>query len=122
SAGSATIRATSEGKSDSTTIAALARPAADWSNATEWVTYQGNPSHTGYVDVTVDPVAFAPAWTVTIENAVALNPVTAGRGSVFGSPHSDFGTEGMRRGHGRTGAMRWSQSFTPGTCASVPGR
>src|SRR5207249_4157985 len=82
-AGSATIRATSEGTSDSTTITSLARPAADWSNATEWVTYQGNPSHTGYVDITVDPVAFAQAWTVTIENAVALNPVTAGNGSVF---------------------------------------
>src|SRR5205823_15715 len=121
SAGSATIRATSEGKSDSTTIAALARPAADWSNATEWVTYQGNPSHTGYVDVTVDPVAFAQAWTVTIENAVALNPVTAGSGSVFVSTNSYFGTQVLRSVNAQTGAVRWSKTFTSATFGSVHG-
>src|SRR5207248_9174368 len=122
SAGSATIRATSEGKSDSTTIAALARPAADWSNATEWVTYQGNPSHTGYVDVTVDPVAFAPAWTVTIENAVALNPVTAGSGSVFVSANSYFGTQVLRSVKAQTGGRRWCKPFTQATYGSGPGR
>lgn len=121
SAGSATIRATSEGKSDSTTIASLARPAADWSNATEWVTYQGNPSHTGYVDVTVDPVAFAQAWTVTIENAVALNPVTAGSGSVFVSTNSYFGTQVLRSVNAQTGAVRWSKTFTSATFGSVHG-
>lgn len=121
SAGSATIRATSEGTSDSTTITSLARPAADWSNATEWVTYQGNPSHTGYVDVTVDPVAFAEAWTVTIENAVALNPVTAGNGSVFVSTNSYFGTQALRSVNAQTGAVRWTKTFTSPTYGSVHG-
>ena len=121
SAGSATIRATSEGKSDSTTITSLARPAADWSSATEWVTYQGNPSHTGYVDVTVDPVAFAQAWTVTIENAVALNPVTAGNGSVFVSTNSYFGTQALRSVNAQTGAVRWTKTFTSATFGSVHG-
>src|SRR6266545_1700623 len=121
SAGSATIRARSEGTSDSTTITSLARPAADWSNVTEWVTYQGNPSHTGYVDVTVDPVAFAQAWTVTIENAVALNPVTAGSGSVFVSTNSYFGTQALRSVNAQTGAVRWTKTFTSATFGSVHG-
>jgi outer membrane protein assembly factor BamB len=111
SAGAATIRATSEGKSDSTTITSLARPTADWSNATEWETYQGNPSHTGYVDVTVDPVAFAEAWTVTVESGVALNPVTAGTSSVFVSTNSYFGTQTLRSLNAQTGAVRWTKSF-----------
>lgn len=121
SAGSATIRATSEGKSDSTTITSLARPIADWSNAAEWVTYQGNPSHTGYVEATVDPVAFAEAWTVTIENAVPLNPVTAGNGSVFVSTNSYFGTQALRSVNAHTGAVRWTKTFTSGTYGSVHG-
>ena len=121
SAGSATIRVTSEGTSDSTTITSLARPAADWTNATEWVTHQGNPSHTGYVDVTVDPVAFAEAWTVTIENAVALNPVTAGSGSVFVSTNSYFGTQTLRSVNAQTGAVRWTKTFTSPTYSSVHG-
>jgi PQQ-like domain/Bacterial Ig-like domain (group 2) len=121
SAGSATIRATSEGTSDSTTITSLARPAADWSNVTEWVTYQGNPSHTGYVDVTVDPVAFAEAWTVTVESAVPLNPVTAGNGSVFVSTNSYFGTQALRSVNAQTGAVRWTKTFTSATFGSVHG-
>ncbi len=121
SAGSATIRATSEGTSDSTTMTSLARPVADWSNVTEWVTYQGNLSHTGYVDVTVDPVAFAEAWTVTIENAVALNPVTAGNGSVFVSTNSYFGTQSLRSVNAQTGAVRWTKTFTSATYGSVHG-
>jgi outer membrane protein assembly factor BamB len=121
SAGSATIRATSEGKSDSTTISSLARPTADWSNATEWQTYQGNPSHTGYVDVTVDPVAFAEAWTVTVESGVALNPVTAGTSSVFVSTNSYFGTQALRSLNAQTGAVRWTKTFTSPTFGSVHG-
>jgi len=121
SAGTATIRATSEGKSDSTTISSLARPVADWTNATEWVTYEGNPSHTGYVDVTVDPVAFAEAWTTTLESGIALNPVTAGSGSVFASTNSYFGTQTLRSVNAQTGAVRWVKSFTSATYGAVHG-
>jgi uncharacterized protein YjdB len=121
SAGSATIRATIEGKSDSTAVTSIARPVADWSNATEWVTYQGNASHTGYVDVTVDPVVFAEAWTVTIENEVSLNPVTAGSGSVFVSTNAYFGTQTLRSVNAQTGAVRWTQTFPSATFGSVHG-
>lgn len=120
-AGPATLRATSEGKSDSTTITSLARPIADWSNAAEWVTYQGNPSHTGYADVTVDPVVFGEAWTDTIANGVTLNPVTAGNGSVFVSTNSYFGTQELLSLNAQTGAVRWSKTFTSATYGSIHG-
>lgn len=120
-AGSATIRATSEGHADSTTITSLARPIADWSSATEWVTYQGNPSHSGYVDVTVDPAAFAEAWTVTVASGVALNPVTAGTSSVFVSTNSYFGTQVLSSLNTQTGAVRWTKTFTSPTFGAVHG-
>jgi hypothetical protein len=69
----------------------------------------------------VDPVAFAEAWTVTIENAVALNPVTAGNGSVFVSTNAYFGTQVLRSLNAQTGAVRWTKTFTSATFGSVHG-
>ncbi len=53
----------------------------------EWAMYQGNPAHTGYVPVTLDPARFAKAWEwqrkETSPLGAAINPVVTRNGTVF---------------------------------------
>ncbi len=112
-AGNVTITARSEGKTASTQLSILSRPVADWSQATDWTTYQGNARHTGYVPVTADPGAFRELW-VSVPFGLpggALNAVTASDGAVYVSGAS---TAGSRVGavDARTGETRWSYLFT----------
>ena len=114
SPGAVTITAESEGKSAATTIVVIARPVADWSQATtEWTTFQGNPDHTGFIAATVDPVIFAQRWVRSVVNAVALNPVTIGPGAVFLSTAAYFGTQRAAALDLATGVEKWSQDFGP---------
>ncbi len=115
-AGSASITATIEGKSTSTQILVLSRPTADWSQATEWVTHQGEPGHTGYVAATLDPVVFAERWVKTPvlgpgATPASLGPVTFSSGSVYGSSATYFGTQRAFALDLATGTERWSVSF-----------
>jgi hypothetical protein len=112
SAGTVTITATSEGKSAAASVTILPRPTANWSGVTdEWVTYQGNASHTGYVPATLDPVAFTPLWEATLVAGTALNPVTVGDGKVFVSTNAYFGIQRLYVLDATTGATRWSYDF-----------
>lgn len=111
SAGAVVIRASAEGKSDSTTVTVIARPVADWSQATEWSTFQGNARHTGLVPVTVDPVVFAFRWQKAPIGAGPLNPVTASAGQVFASTVSYFGTQRLVALNSTTGATMWSKDY-----------
>jgi hypothetical protein len=113
-AGTVTITATCDGKSGTANLTVLARPTADWSGVTsEWVTFQGNGSHTGYVPASVDPVAFAHRWTLTVAAGVALNPVTAGDGTVFVSTNGYFGTNVLTALSAVDGARKWRYDFGP---------
>jgi hypothetical protein len=38
-------------------------PLTRWPDVRDWETYQGNPAHTGYVPVTLDPSRFSPRWS-----------------------------------------------------------
>jgi hypothetical protein len=40
-----------------------------WTGVPEWNTDRGNVAHTGYVPVTLDPIAFSPRWLWTPANA-----------------------------------------------------
>lgn len=113
SAGTATITATAEGKSAATSVAILARPVANWTLATPWTTYQGNASHTGFQDVTVDPVVFTTAWTTTLQSGSALNPVIEAAGKVVTSSLSYFGTQKAWALDAVTGAISWVTDFGP---------
>jgi len=42
-----------------------------WTGVPEWNTDRGNVAHTGYVPVTLDPIAFSPRWLWTPANASA---------------------------------------------------
>lgn len=57
-----------------------------------WATYQGGPSHTGFMPVVLDASTFALRWNVSPMAGRALNPVTAADGKVFVSERTYFGT------------------------------
>ena len=109
--GTVTITATSEGKSADAALTILPRPTADWGSVTgEWVTYQRDASHTGYVPAVLDPVTFALAWEVTVASG-ALNPVTVGDGKVFVSTTAYFGAQQLHVLTASSGARIWSHDF-----------
>jgi hypothetical protein len=110
-AGTTAISASAEGVTASTLIAVLSRPVADWSRATPWNTYQGNAAHTGFMDVTVDPLAFSTAWTATVQNFTPLNPVVEAAGRVVTSSLAYFGTQRVWALGAASGTVAWSHDF-----------
>jgi hypothetical protein len=107
--GTAVVTASSGGAFAADTIT-VRRPAADWSAAVEWTTYQGNASHTGYNPVLMDMRVFQELWTKTVSTA-ALNPVTAGDGKVFVTTNAYFGIQQAKSLDARTGTELWSRDF-----------
>jgi len=83
----------------------------EWSQASEWSTYQGNASHTGYVAVTPDPANFRELWVTTVWAGAYLHPVTAGDGNVFVSTNTYFGKQLLAVLDASTGAIKWSYDF-----------
>jgi len=76
-----------------------------------WDTYQGNPAHTGYVPVTLDPENFSLRWDRTIRSQYALNPVTAAEGKVFVSELGYFDNAGLFVLDAATGETKWSITY-----------
>ena len=116
--GTVTITATSESKAGTSRLTVLARVVADWSQAAEWTMFQGNASHTGYVNATIDPDVFREMWVQSpLGAAIALNPVTTGDGNVLVSSMSYFGNQLVASVDASSGATKWSYIF--GNIASV---
>ncbi|HEU4451936.1 MAG TPA: PQQ-binding-like beta-propeller repeat protein [Longimicrobium sp.] len=111
SPGNVTITAESDGKSASTTITVLPRPAASWSHAADWGTFQGNARHSGEVAATLDPSVFREIWTVTLAEGVQLNPAASGGGGVFASIQAYFTLQRLWGVDARTGEQRWYREF-----------
>jgi hypothetical protein len=107
--GTAAVSASSGGAFAADTIT-VRRPAADWSGAVEWTTYQGNASHTGYNPVLMDVRVFQELWSRTVSSA-ALNPVTAGDGKVFVTTNTYFGIQQAKSLDVHTGNELWSRDF-----------
>jgi uncharacterized protein YjdB len=110
--GQVTITATAEGVGGMSNLTILARPAADWSQAADWATYQGNARHTGFVPVTADPVAFREKWVRTPLGNAPLNPVTEGGGRVFVTSNNYSGTHSLAAVNTQSGANAWTYNFT----------
>ncbi|HEU0079969.1 MAG TPA: Ig-like domain-containing protein, partial [Longimicrobiaceae bacterium] len=109
--GQVTITASSEGVGGMATLTILTRPTADWSQAAEWATFQGNARHTGFVPVTADPVAFREKWVRTPLGNAVLNPVTEGGGRVFVSSNAYFGGQSLAAVNTSSGANAWTYNF-----------
>ncbi|MFL5615285.1 MAG: Ig-like domain-containing protein [Gemmatimonadaceae bacterium] len=115
--GAVTITATSESKAGTSRLTVLAKVVADWSQAAEWTTFQGNASHSGYVNASVDPDVFKEQWVQSPLGTSGLNPVTTGDGSVLVSSMSYFGSQLVASLSVSTGTVKWSYNF--GNIASV---
>jgi hypothetical protein len=110
--GSATITATSEGKSSSLPVTVIARPVSDWSAVTEdWLNYQANARHTGYVPATIDPVSFVESWSATPVPGTGLNPLTVADGRVYASTNAYFGKQVLAVLDASTGGIQWTYDF-----------
>ena len=109
SPGMAVVTASSGGVFAADTIT-VKHSLADWSEAVEWTTYQGNAGHTGYNPVSMDPNVFQELWSTTVSTA-ALNPVTAGDGKVFVTTNAYFGVQDAKALDARTGSALWSRNF-----------
>ena len=99
--GTATISAAIGDQNASTTISVISRPTPTWSQTADWSTYQGNNRHTGAIDASVDPSAFAVGWTRTF-TARATSAVTGG-----GRVYTTIGSQ-LRALNPATGADVWS--------------
>lgn len=87
-------------------------PEGDPAPGESWGTFQGNPQHTGYVPVSLDPGLFRLRWQRALMPGRVLNPVTAADGRVFVSTVTYFNDEPQLFGlDGRDGATLWSKSF-----------
>lgn len=82
----------------------LVSPAA---HAQDWATYQGAPSHTGYVPVTTSGRGILPLWTRTFP--APLNPPAIGGGRVFVTESGRFQTNvGLHALDALSGVTVWS--------------
>ena len=78
----------------------------------QWPMYQANPSHTGFIPVSLDPTKFSLRWQKEL-GSLALNPVTAAGGRVFVSEYgySDFNGPSLYALDAISGNTIWSQDF-----------
>jgi hypothetical protein len=117
--GAVTITATSEGKSAATGITVLSRVTADWSQVTEWTTFQGNGAHTGYVPVTADPAVFAKLWTGTIGSGATAGVVEGG-GKVFATATGRFSPGSITAFDYTSGSLSWSVPLGSNNATMAP--
>ena len=110
-AGTVAITAASDGASAAASLVIVQSPAADWSGAADWGTFQGNASRTGFVPVTVAPAAIRELWTTTVLAGTELNPPATGAGGVYVSTRTYNGVQRLFALDASTGASRWSHDF-----------
>jgi hypothetical protein len=118
--GEATITAAIGGKSATSTVHVLQRPVSNWTQVTEdWVTYQGNALHTGYVPATVDPLLFGLKWEKELFTGT-VNSVAAAEGLVFvtGAIPAMHVIRGL---DAATGAQRWERHVGNNASVNPPG-
>jgi hypothetical protein len=108
--GSATISVATDGQTTTTTVTVLGRATADWSQATDWTTYQGDSRHSGYINATLDAVAFKELWTKTPGTG---NAPSVGGGNLYLSTNNYFQSQTLFALDPATGAQRWRRDFGP---------
>ena len=93
-------------------FAASASSAAATSAVVPWTTYQGRPSHTGYVPLTLDPTQFASLWSEPVGGGgLPLNPVTEADGMVYVTQNGYFSNQGLYVLNAKTGSVLWNLTY-----------
>jgi hypothetical protein len=99
------VIAAAEGVADTALVTVLPRPVPDLSLATDWVMFQGNARHDGYVDVTLDPLRFRERWVQPVAVPPYYPPVVA-RGRLF-----LYGPQNVTALAESDGSLLWSRDF-----------
>jgi hypothetical protein len=122
-AGTATVTATSEGKSTAVALTVEALRPNNCPPLREWLMQRSNACRTGYVAVTLDPAAFRTAWDTVLppSGAADLNPVATSEGKVFVT-QSAYATSAPRVAalDAATGALRWWRASLVPPAISAP--
>ena len=82
----------------------------------DWRTFQRNPAHTGFVNVTLDPTKFAKAWTWSRpagdpEPIGGINAVATGGGQVYVSKDIYFGQGALYALKETDGSLSWTYAL-----------
>jgi hypothetical protein len=115
--GSTTLTATSGNISGSTQANAF-QPSTP---SPDWVTFQGDAGHSGFVNAQFDPILFTPIWTWSAPpntggNLVHINSVATGTGKVFVTKDIYFDQAALYALNEADGTVSWIYAF--GTMAS----
>lgn len=106
--GTATITASTDGASASTTVTSIIGPATSFDGAADWVTFQGNFLHNGFVSATVNPSAARLLWRKTpFEGSEMLQPTVVGNRVFVTMTTVEDGTRLMAF-DATTGATLWT--------------
>jgi len=90
----------------------IVKPGGSVDDLLGWEMYQGDPKHTGFVPIALDPEAFSLRWQRAIGSGYALNPVTAADGKVFVSLQTYFNNlPSLFALDARDGETLWSKTF-----------
>jgi PQQ-like domain/Bacterial Ig-like domain (group 2) len=118
--GVATITASADGVSATTTVTSLANAPSDFTRAAEWTTFQGSMSHTGYVDATIDPTRLREIWSVRPEPGADWSQVTVGGGRLFLATQNLYVDQKVLALNALDGARLWTRTFPEGGTFNQP--
>lgn len=82
-AGTATITATADGRTGTTTVTSIVGAPSDFSRAADWTTFQGSFQHSGFVEATINPAQLRAIWTSRPLASAMLSQATTGGGKIF---------------------------------------
>lgn len=76
----------------------------------QWAMYQANPSHTGYVPVSLNAADITFRWKINVSSS-ALSPVTAAQNHIYVSDPGYFGTQHLYAIF-KNGTLDWGKAYT----------
>lgn len=78
----------------------------------DWSTHNGNASHTGYVDVVLNPVDFKPQWTAKLPSTFdGYNTAATGAGAAYVSSKGRYQIGHLYALELKSGKVRWVKEF-----------
>ena len=116
--GTATITASTDGVSATTSVTSIVSQISDFSAAAEWTTFQGTFLHSGYVAASVSPERLRELWVKTPLVGAGLRQATIGGNRVFLSVQTVDGGQRLLALNTSDGAVLWSRDLGQNYSAS----